>query len=56
MGIKFRQLWNNPEFIDLELKETINLEVEKINKIIESKNHKDISTDKLGKNMSSPKV
>ena len=47
MGTKFSELWNNPDFIDNELRAEINLEVELIGKLIEAREEKGITQKEL---------
>jgi len=47
MGTKFSELWNNPNFIDDDLRAEINLEVELIGKLIEARENKGITQKQL---------
>lgn len=47
MGSSFQNLWNDPEFMDDEQREKINLEVSLIGRLIEAREKKGITQQKL---------
>ena len=47
MGSSFKDLWNDPEFMDEAQREKINLEVSLIGRLIEAREKKGITQQKL---------
>ena len=47
MGSSFKDLWNDPEFMDDAQREKINLEVSLIGRLIEAREKKSITQQKL---------